>query len=368
MKINKIENIFFYNNKSTDIVTLQFNNGERLQVSMNYAPVASKEVIKGHISENVDSKSRMGKAKLRVRDIEAFHPEAHMFYHGHKEGFNVDVTYDNRSGRTSIIVREVLGNGKRDVVLFGTFASVGTTAKLGSIRKSCVSLLNIKSALSCAEAMTLKMVGKWEAAALANKVLTQTDLPLCLRNILKNEKARAAAYKALNLRERNLEDKAFELSLSQGNDIPEAMVFAAAVNDMVNDAREEATVEAADKANEEVKPTLMQEMLSDNKVVELVEVVITEEVEPIVVEEIKEVVEPASNLDEYLLNIESGIINKYAVVNTFNSKSFVKDKFRALRYEVDDDLAFVQMIKDTNGASFVRIEDYVKAVKLNKAA
>lgn len=264
MNISKIKNIFFYINKHNNTIDIEMTD-RTLNTVMHNSLTLCKKTITAHVCEAVDSKSRAAKAALRLRDIEEFHPTAHTFYHGKVENLNIDITFDNRTSRTSIIIREVHGKGKRDTVVFGTFSAAGNTRK-GSLRQSNVSLLSLEAAKSSVKDAVMKKVGKWDAAVLANKAMTQTDKKQFVRNLLKNDEMRSEIHREIKRRERTIEDKAFVLSLEAGNDIDVAMEFATSVKDMVNDAREEATVEAADKSNEELVAAVEVATVENNEV------------------------------------------------------------------------------------------------------
>ncbi|EHM6953341.1 hypothetical protein KGV31_002140 [Vibrio parahaemolyticus] len=346
MNISKINNIFFYVNKTNNTVEIQLND-RKLNTVVHYASVLDRDVVKFHVSENVSSKTVAAKATARIKDIQNFHPEAHMFYHGKVENLNIDITYDNRTGRTGVIIREVI-EGKRDVVVFGTFAAAGT-ARTGSLRRSNVSLLPLKAALACQEEIVRKMVGKWDAAVLANKALTQTDLKQFVRNLLRNEEAAAIIHKEMKVRQDDVKDEALRIMLDCDMDIVEAMDIVA--SEEFNEAQEQAVIEAADISNEEIKPTLMQEMLSDNAVIELPTVVLPIEA-PVVTEEVEN--------DPLAVQAQRFGITKELLI----------DKLSDMKH-ANDNYFFQEALKETRMSMFETWSDYrdsVMALSRSKAS
>ncbi|WP_347367994.1 hypothetical protein [Vibrio vulnificus] len=109
------------------------------------------------------------------------------------------------------------------------------------------------------------------------------------------------------------------------------------------------------------------------KVVESKPEVSLEELDQLMTDPVEEAVscEECNSEDatlECISKIEEAIVHKYSVVNTLNSSSFVKNKFKELRKQFDNDAEFISTVKATDGSNLVDIKSYTNAVLSNKKA
>ncbi|ELA9841237.1 hypothetical protein V4F87_003279 [Vibrio parahaemolyticus] len=118
MKISHINSLNMFINEFTNKFELHTVNG-KIQIKLVKSYTLTEEVIRERMPDTVKS-NILRKARLRKAQVQEFHANANVYYHGAKDDVSVDIGICEETQRMSVIVR-AKGEKKHDMVAYATF-------------------------------------------------------------------------------------------------------------------------------------------------------------------------------------------------------------------------------------------------------